>query len=91
MSDKEAKKMELLEKAFAAEVESAVHGHGIHIMQTRSVTLAAELVADGLLRKASMRVGSGIRCTVSGWELTELGRMTYCMTCVDPARSTVEG
>ncbi len=71
----------LLEKAFDAEVSAALNNTGIHLMQTKS-KLAEKLVEDGFLRKASIRMrGGAFPCTVDGYELTEAGRMAYCLSC----------
>ena len=78
------KENELLEKAYAAEVESALnHSRIQRIMQTKSKTLAEKLVSDGMLRKVSERFNGSFPCTVDGYELTELGRMSYCLSCND--------
>jgi hypothetical protein len=74
------REMELLEKAYVAEVNSALSKSGIHLIQTKS-KLAEKLVNDGLLRKASIRMRGALPCTVDGYELTESGRMAYCMEC----------
>ena len=76
----------LLERAFAAEVSSALNG-GPHVIQIRG-KLAEELVAHGLLRSASVRVGHGsFSVVVDGYELTDVGRLAYCMTCDDAEMS----
>lgn len=74
------REMALLEKAFANEVNGAIMKTP-HVMQTKS-KLADKLVADGLLRKAEVVYGPGVfAIRIVGYELTEAGRMAYCMTC----------
>lgn len=73
-----AKDLELLEKAFAAEVEAALTKSPLYMMQTKATKRADSLVADGLLRKVSATLAG--RYTVAGYALTELGRLTYCMS-----------
>jgi hypothetical protein len=70
------KKTELaiLEKAYAAEVDAAFSTHGIHLLQTKS-KVAAMLAEEGYLHFTSMKF-QGV--TISGYELTHLGRITYC-------------
>ena len=70
---------ELLERAFIQEVDSALT-KGIHLIQTRS-DLAKKLVNDGLLREATITLTGGFPVRIKGYELTEAGRLAYCMTC----------
>lgn len=73
------KEMQLLEKAFDAEVHAALSG-GVHLIQSRT-KLAAKMVDDGMLAETSISLGGRFPVEVKGLELTELGRMTYCMSC----------
>ena len=82
------KEMQLLEKAFDAEVHSALCGGLSHLIQSRT-KLAAKMVADGLLAEKSIYLGGRFPVEVKGLELTELGRMTYCMIC-DPLPDNAE-
>lgn len=70
----------LLEKAFNAEIGAALSGSGVHLIQTRS-KLALKLVEDGMLAKKTVNMGGRFPMTINGFELTELGRMIYCMNC----------
>lgn len=70
---------ELLERAFAQEVESALT-KGCHLIQTRS-KIAIKLVDEGLLREREITLGGQFPVTIKGFELTEAGRLAYCMTC----------
>ena len=76
------KELQLLEKAFDAEVHAALSG-GLHLIQTRQ-KLAEKMVADGLLAEKTIILGGRFPVTVKGFELTEFGRMTYCMGCEPP-------
>lgn len=71
-------KLALLEKAFAAEIRSAIEG-GPYVMQTKS-KLALELCDEGYLVEAEEALE---RVLVKGYALTQLGRMTYCQSCGD--------
>lgn len=73
----DSKRLKLLERAFEAEVSAGRNKHHLHMMQTRAA-LAETLVDEGLLAKCKVHL-SGV--TVEGYELTHLGRMSYCMTC----------
>ena len=75
------KEIALLERAYTAEVEAALSKSGVHVMQTKAKTLAEKLVSDGFLRTASVRAPGPWPCTVDGYELTEAGRLAYCLTC----------
>lgn len=70
------KKTELaiLEKAFNAEINAALCAHGIHLFQTKS-KVAKKLMEEGYLRFAHTEFQG---MTISGYELTHLGRLTYC-------------
>lgn len=70
---------ELLERAFGQEVESALNG-GAHLIQTRS-DIAKKLVDDGLLRESEITLQGKFPVKIKGYELTEAGRLAYCMTC----------
>ena len=75
------KDLDLLERAFNAEINAALAGRP-HPMQTRAKARADALVADGLLAKC-VEVCRGIR--IEGYELTHAGRLAYCLTCEDEA------
>lgn len=72
------KDLDLLENAFAAEIDAAVNNSPLYMMQTKATNRAEALVADGMLHKVSKTL-DGL-CTVAGYSLTDLGRMTYCMS-----------
>ncbi len=70
--------LKVLEQAFAAEIEDRLP------FQSRSA-LAHKLAADGYLQPMEInyrpdRFGAVV---VKGWQLTHLGRITYCETCKD--------
>lgn len=70
------KKQELaiLERAFEAEVNGALCAHGIHLLQTKS-KVAKRLMEEGYLNFTSLKFQG---MTISGYELTHAGRLTYC-------------
>lgn len=68
------KELQILEKAFEAEIKGALCAHGIHLLQTKS-KVAVKLVEEGYLRPAQVKF-QGV--TISGYELTQLGRLAYC-------------
>ena len=74
------KRLAILEKAYAAEIDSALSGSPLHILQTRS-GLAGILEYEGFLRRIKI---SHLGVTVEGYELTHAGRLAYCMTCEMP-------
>ena len=71
--------LELLEKAFVAEIDEGANG-GIGLMQSKS-KLTEKLVEDGYLVKDKRTLGGRMPVTVEGYRLTHLGRITYCSTC----------
>lgn len=73
------KTLRLLEKAFDSEVHAALSG-GVNLIQSRT-KWAKQMVADGLLAEKTINIGGRFPMKIQGFELTELGRMTYCMNC----------
>ncbi len=69
----------ILEKAFAAEIDGALSG-GLRLFQSRS-KVAKHLVAEGYLREVTEHHGGVMRVRVTGYELTEVGRLAYCLSC----------
>lgn len=74
----DAKSLDLLEKAFDAEIDAALSKSHLYMMQTKATKRADALVAGGMMRKVSKTLAG--HCTVEGYALTELGRLTYCMS-----------
>ena len=75
----DSKRLKLLELAYAAEINAALSGHGLHMMQTKAA-LAETMVEEGYLAKCKAKISGA---TVQGYELTHVGRMAYCMECED--------
>lgn len=73
------KRLALLERAFMAEINTAVGHHQMHMMQTKAA-LAEKMVEEGYLAKCTVK---SFGATFSGYELTHVGRMAYCMECDD--------
>ena len=73
----DSKRLKLLERAYAAEINAAFSGNGLHMMQTKAA-LAETLVEEGYLAKCKATVSGA---TFEGYELTHVGRMAYCMEC----------
>jgi hypothetical protein len=75
--------LRILGKAFAAEVNQAVSsykGAELGVLQTRSA-LAWKLVETGHLMHVQVTTRDRIPLVLDGYTLTDLGRMTYCMSC----------
>lgn len=77
------RELDLLERAFAAEIDAAVGG-GIPVIQTRS-KLAKQLMNDGYLRWCEVALPGFPPVVVEGYALTLLGNLTYCTSerCAD--------
>lgn len=71
--------LKMLERAFAAEIEDRLP------FQSRS-QLAFDLAAEGLLQpmQVDFKADRFGPIVVKGWQLTHLGRMTYCVSCDAP-------
>ena len=80
-----AAQLAFLEKAFAQEISAAV-GDGAHprCIQNKGKSIQA-LVEAGMLSPV-VEVWKGIR--LHGYELTHLGRMTYCGQCTSEEKET---
>lgn len=72
-----SKELKMLEKAYEAEVNAALNKNIPHLMQTKSKT-AKKLVGDLLLAEKEI-VFNGV--TIKGYELTNAGRVMYCINC----------
>lgn len=66
----------LLEKVFEAEIDGAL-ASGPRLYQTKSV-VAKRLADKGYLAEVEFTLGGQFPVVVRGYELTELGRLTYC-------------
>ncbi len=65
-----------LEKVFAAEIDGRLP------FQSKA-KIYRELQEDGYLEEMTRVFGGRFSVTVQGFQLTELGRLTYCLTCSD--------
>ena len=71
------KELNILERAYEAEIRSAFSEDLPHLLQTKSKT-AKKLVEDGFLDFTTILIGN---VQVSGYVLTDLGRLAYCTEC----------
>lgn len=80
-----------LGRIFANDIEQAlqpgsrVTGESrVHLPYQSKAKVYRELETDGMVRTDTVVVGSGWSAVkVTGWQLTALGHMTYCMLCED--------
>ena len=72
--------MKMLERAFEAEVAAAL-SKMTELIQPKNTKLADELVDQGYLAKGEHVIQGKPPVTIRGYRLTELGRMTYCISC----------
>ena len=75
--------MKLLEAMFADEIEQALSGRGMPF-QTRSKRIQI-LAEEGYVMPLKVVLGGRLPVSVTGWQLSHLGRLTYCATCKDDA------
>jgi hypothetical protein len=69
-----------LEKVFAKDIENALAHRNLPFQSTAKVY--RELEAEGMVRSVTVKVGTGWSAVeVTGWELTQLGHLSYCMEC----------
>lgn len=67
--------LEILGRAFDAEIAWSLKIQFCHLLQTKS-KLAKKLVDEGYLRFTKEEFTGGL--TIEGYELTHLGRIEYC-------------
>lgn len=68
--------LNLLEKVFESEIDGAL-ASGPRLYQTKSVA-AKRLADEGYLAEVEFTLGGRFPVVIRGYELTELGRLTYC-------------
>lgn len=66
-----------LEKLFAAEVEGRLP------FQTKAKWIY-KLSDEGYVQAMTTRLGGQFPLRIDGWQLTHLGRLTYCESCNKP-------
>ena len=71
--------LDLLSKAFEAEVNHALKGTP-PLIQPRASKLVDSLVSGGYLEVREHRIEGRFPITLKGYGLTLLGNMTYCMS-----------
>jgi hypothetical protein len=74
-----AKDLKLLERVFEAEINGALSGapRCAQIKSKRMIFLQHE----GYVQETTVTLPGRFPIKVTGWELTEFGRLTYCMSC----------
>ncbi len=70
----------ILERAFEAEINAALGALPVPLIQTRSKR-AAKLADEGLLSVARVTLPGRFPVTITGYALTQAGRLAYCMSC----------
>ena len=73
--------LDLLEKAFALEIECASHKRP-PVLQTKS-KIAQKLADEGMLEHVRCELPGNPPVEFSGYVLTEIGRFIYCESCRD--------
>ncbi len=71
------RELDLLEEIYGFEIEAALGTRISDVHPARS-KIAKRLEADGHIRLVTRDVAP--QCRLTGWVLTELGRMTYCFS-----------
>lgn len=66
----------ILEKVFAAEIE------GKPLMKSKSKRIF-DLEKQGMVKRVLVKVQMRNTVYVEGWELTHIGRFTFCDSCKD--------
>ena len=74
----------MLERIFTAEVDHAFRKARVPYCFQSKAKIMQTLEEKGLVESVSFRVGNdALACTVEGWQLSHLGRLTYCASCVE--------
>lgn len=76
--------MNALGKVFASEIDQAMKPKGIPRFPFQSkANVFAELEVLGLVKRETVILPGQFRVEITGWALTEVGRMSYCAECKD--------
>lgn len=70
--------LQFLERVFEAEIEGALSG-GLRLFQSK-LKVAKKLTDEGYLVEVETVLGGRLPIKIKGYELTELGRLAYCMS-----------
>lgn len=73
------RELDLLEKIYGCEIESALGSRITDVCGGRSKT-ASKLEADGYIKEVTRVIGSAPADHLTGYVLTHAGRMAYCMS-----------
>jgi hypothetical protein len=71
--------LDILERAFSAEIDSAVEGTGLGLIQTRS-KVAKQLAKDGYLQEVEYTLPGRFPVVVKGYVQTLAGNFAYCQS-----------
>lgn len=71
------KTLSILENIFCAEINNELP------FQKIGPKAAQKLVDEGYIQPMQIVLGGRFPVPIKGWQLTHLGRMSYCMTCKD--------
>lgn len=76
------KELQILEKAFASEINYSLGNAALPLLQTKS-KLAEKLANEGYLQRVTARIPGKFTVSLRGYLLTHAGRATYCASCSD--------
>lgn len=82
MAEPTKKILNALERVFAAEIEGRLP------FQSKALVYL-DLQDKGLVEPMQRTFGGRFPVTVSGWQLTELGRILYCSSCDAPTETLI--
>lgn len=69
--------LDMLERVFVAEINDR-----LPFQSKRKIML--ELAAEGYIQPMTTILPGRFPVRIEGWELTHLGRLSYCTTCDEP-------
>lgn len=78
--------LRILERCFAAEIDSALEKLDMPFAQMRPSKVLARLIEEGLVQpvEVTRRFNDGLPAmTFKGYALTAAGNLAYCMSCDD--------
>lgn len=75
------KKLAILEKCFAAEIDAAINNRISPLCQLRDSKIVRELAEEGMIEASEQTLGGKLPVRIKGYVLTHRGHFAYCDSC----------
>lgn len=81
MAETTKRELKMLERIFAAEIDHALRESTVPFCFQSNSKLISAMAEKQLVEEVKYTLGGRFPMTITGWQLTERGRITYCATC----------